>query len=206
MVPKGVFIKNHAVIFKDGKKEKLFNLKDIKLVGEHNISNVLAAALTAKLAGVPNKYISRGIKTYPGLHSRLELIKEKGGIKFYNDTTATTPDATTAALKAFTTRRVVLIAGGKNKNLKYRDLAQVIKQRVKELILLPGTATDLLVKQLPISFKVNLVDNMQRAVKLAVKYSGPGDYVILSPGAASFGLFVNEWDRGKQFVNVVKKL
>ncbi len=123
-----------------------------------------------------------------------------------NDTTATTPDATIAALRSFE-RAPLLIAGGTDKELVFGDFAREINQRVARLYLLPGSATNELIPLLDAErVAITLVGSMEDAVRGAAKYAQQGDVVLLSPGAASFGLFVNEFDRGAAFVRAVKKL
>lgn len=199
----GCFIKNNAIYFKDNKVIKVMPLWQIKLPGAHNLGNVLAAVTAALASGLSVKTVSGAVASFTGLHSRMQLIAQIAGIKYYNDTTATTPEATIAALDIFNDKKTILIAGGKNKNLKYSNLAKVIKKSVKQLILLPGSATDLLLKNNLKGVKHFRAKDMKQAVKSARTAAVSGDRVILSPGAASFGLFVNEWDRGGQFIKFV---
>lgn len=176
--------------------------KTTKLLGEHNVYNALTAVVVAKILKVPDKKIKLALKNFKGVPNRLEFICEKKGVKFYNDTTATTPDATLAGLRALKSKEIVLIAGGADKNLDYNELAKEVSKYVKVLILLPGTATDKLRARLieksdlePIAAR-----NMKEAVAKARELSKKGDIILLSPGAASFGLFKNEFDRGEKFV------
>ncbi|MFH1112126.1 MAG: UDP-N-acetylmuramoyl-L-alanine--D-glutamate ligase [Patescibacteria group bacterium] len=207
MVTNGCYLKKGFAWCRINKKsKKLFNISIIKLVGHHNLENALAAATLSFIAGVPIKYIKQGISEFKGLHSRLELIASQNGVKYYNDTTATVPDATQAALNSFINIPITLIAGGSDKNLSYRILAKKIVQRVNYLILLPGTASAKLLKELTAKYKVQIVPNMRQAVKYAAKITPKGGVVLMSPAAASFGLFINEWDRGEQFIKAVKSL
>ena len=162
----------------------------------------------AELFRIKNQEIRKIVENFVGAPNRLELVREFKGIKYYNDTTATTPDATIAALKSFN-RPVVLLAGGTDKNLEFRKLAEEIKKRVKALILFEGTATSKLAKELiKIKFSRPLiyVDSMPEAFRQAKYILDKGDIFLLSPGAASFGLFVNEFDRGQQFKKQVFKI
>jgi UDP-N-acetylmuramoylalanine--D-glutamate ligase len=204
----GGFIKNNWVSFRDrGKDLKILNLKDIKLMGEHNIENVLAAVALTMAMQIPLKAVRLVIKKYKGLEGRLELVATKRGIKFYNDTTATTPDALIAALNSFK-QKVVLLAGGTDKELEFREVAKVIKKKTKALILFQGTATEKLIRELQrVGFEKELflVKCMSEAFCEAKKILKRGDIFLLSPGAASFGIFVNEFDRGDQFNKEVRK-
>ncbi len=205
----GAYLDKGWLIFKNKiKAEKIIPVKSVLLVGTHNLSNVLGAVALAKVFGVPTRIIKKAVSEFKGVEGRLQLIREFGGIKYYNDTTATTPDAVIAALNSFPPK-VVLLAGGTDKKLEFRELAKTIKAKVRSLILFEGTATDKLVKELrKINYNENLVfvDSMKEAFKQAKYILKPGDTFILSPGAASFGLFINEFDRGDQFNYAVKNL
>lgn len=205
---KGCYIKNEWLIFKDEKDKKILHIKDINLMGQHNLANVLAACTLTSVFGVPTKIIAQTIKKFKGVEGRLQLIRQYKGVKYYNDTTATAPDAVIAALNSFD-QPVVLLAGGTDKKLEFKDLARVIKSKVKALILFNGTGTDKLVKELrKLNFNKTLifVDSMSQAFKQANYILEPGDIFLLSPGAASFRLFINEFDRGDQFNKQVCKL
>ncbi len=207
LVPRGSFIKQGVVYWREvGKTQRLFTLSDLKLHGVHNQANVLAAATAAHLAGVPVAAIRAAVHSFTGLHDRLELIRQCRGVDFYNDTTATAPVATQAALQALKGRKVVLIAGGADKALDYRALAKDIRRQVQSLVLLPGTATVKLQKALKGFAPMLLAHSMSEAVRLARLMAKPGGAVLLSPGSASFGLFQHEFDRGEQFRRAVATL
>ncbi len=144
--------------------------------------------------------------------NRQEFIAEKRGVKYFNDTAATTPQSVILAIRDFKRKlpksHLILIAGGQDKELSYKELAREIKERVDYLVLLSGSASDKIKKELvPVNtFKIYWAKSMKEAVKKAESLAQKGDIVLLSPGAASFNLFKNEFDRGKQFVQVVKKL
>jgi UDP-N-acetylmuramoylalanine--D-glutamate ligase len=205
----GTFNDKDWLIFQaNGKKQKIVKIKDLQLKGSHNLENILAAITLTKIFGVPNQIIKKVIRRFSGIEGRLQLVREYKGIKYYNDTTATTPDAVIAALNTFD-KKTVLLAGGTDKKLYYKDLAKVIKDKVKALILFEGTATEKLVPELKkINFNQDIifVDSMREAFKQAKYILKNGDIFILSPGAASFGLFINEFDRGDQFNKEVKRI
>lgn len=184
----------------------------IKLLGEHNRQNIAYAVTVGRLLDVPEKVIRQAVEAYPGVAGRLEFVREIKGVKYYNDTTATTPEATLAALKAIKTGLksgggIVLISGGTDKMLDFKQYSKEVPKIVKNLILLKGTATDKILKLLPkkLPFTLVVVESMQAAVDLARNFADKNDIVLLSPGAASFGIFKNEFDRGEQFNNLVKK-
>lgn len=173
-------------------------------------SNGELAAETAKILGVSEKSIEKSLKSFRGVPSRQEFIKEIKGIKYFNDTTATMPEAVIYAINIFSKKypkaRLIFICGGQNKGLEYNGLAEKIKEKVAELVLLPGTASDKIKESLKDYKNIHEVLLMQEAVRKASQLSRIGDIVVLSPGATSFNLFKNEFDRGEQFVKAVKSL
>jgi len=205
----GSFLEKNWLIFQDkGNRQRIIRQNEIQVPGSHNLSNILGAITLVKNFGVPNPIIKKVIRQFKGIEGRLQLAREFKGIKYYNDTTATTPDAVIAALNSFE-QKVVLLAGGTDKKLIFKDLARVVKEKVRALILFEGTATDKLVAELKkINFNQELVfvDSMPEAFKQAKYILREGDIFLLSPGAASFGLFINEFDRGDQFNKAVEKI
>lgn len=173
-------------------------------------SNISAAIAVAKLFKIPKKDIKKVLSNFKGVPNRQELIATKKGVKYINDTTATTPQSVILAIRTFKQRfpnsGIILIAGGLDKNLNYKNLAKEIKRNVNALILLPGTASKKIKKGLEKFDKIYLVKSMRGAVKKAVSLAQKGDIVLLSPGAASFNLFKNEFDRGEQYKKNVKIL
>jgi UDP-N-acetylmuramoylalanine--D-glutamate ligase len=158
------------------------------------------------------KQIASGAGSFIGLPHHLEYIDEKRGVRYYNDTAATIPEATIAALRSFS-EPVILIAGGNDKRLDFGMLAKEILKRSKGLILFKGEATEkflqALKEELPAEEKerpFEIVESMAKAVELASRSAAAGDIVLLSPGATSFGIFKNEFDRGEQFRQAVEGL
>jgi UDP-N-acetylmuramoylalanine--D-glutamate ligase len=199
-----------VIFFSKEKKPENIKLEGFKLFGEHNLSNLLASIEVAKLLKITPKTIEKSLTAFKGVPSRQEFIKEINGVKYFNDTTATMPDAAITAIRAFLENfpdsRLILICGGQNKGLKYNDLAKIIRERVDGLVMLPGTASDKIKEGLGEYTRMHEVFSMQEAVKKAKELAKKGDIVILSPAAASFNLFKNEFDRGRQFVEAVKNL
>ncbi len=169
----------------------------VKILGEHNQANIGAAWTVGQIFKIPVATMRQAIQAFPGVPNRLERIRMYRGRKFYNDTTATTPDATIAALKSFK-KKVILISGGNTKNLPLHKMVQAIKQRVKILIVLPGNANN----ELPGGLAVN---TMQQAVRLAWQLSKVGDVILLSPGLSWLPV-MHEFERGKQFVKAVQRI
>ncbi len=209
---KAVFIENDAIFLNNGIDiKKLASLSDVKIPGRHNLSNIMAAISACYAFGITTAEIKKALPNLKGVPHRLEFVREFSGVRFYNDTAATIPDATISAIKSFESP-IILIAGGANKGLDFSELGKEIANKVKKTVLLKGSATeDLLIKinkNFPENRKdeIEIVSSMDDAIKKAVDASSEGDVVLLSPGAASFGLFLNEFDRGDKFKEGVNKL
>ncbi len=210
---RSVFVEDDWIYLNDGvDTKKLLSVKDIKVRGAHNISNIMAAIGAAFAHSVKIPEIKAGVLNFKGIPHRLEFVAEVAGVKYFNDSAATIPEAVVSAINSFA-EPIILIAGGNDKELDFTRLAEVIAQKVKNLILLRGNATDKLLekirKNLPEAEKgkeFDIVDSMEKAVEIASQKSAAGDAVLLSPGAASFGLFLNEFDRGDKFKAAVNKL
>ena len=181
----------------------------IKLLGGHNLINIALAVEVARKLGIKEAVIKKTVENFKGLPGRLEFIRETKGVKYYNDTTATTPEAALAALDSLKEYKgkIILIGGGADKNLEYKEYAQEVKKYIKALILFKGAATDKIISALgKTKFPVESVDSMEKAMEIARANSKKGDIILLSPAAASFGVFKNEFDRGERFNKAVKKL
>ena len=187
-----------------------------KNLGIHYRPSVALAIGVCRHLGVSDASIRSVLKNFYGLPGRQELVAAIKGVRYINDTTATIPEASIAAIKRFSIlakkARLILIAGGSDKKLIFSEMAEAIGRNVYHLILLPGTATERLRAELAKREKstsrisVQEAGSMAQAVSMAHTLGAKGDYVLLSPGAASFGLFSNEFDRGDQFVEAVKGL
>ncbi|MFY9461647.1 MAG: UDP-N-acetylmuramoyl-L-alanine--D-glutamate ligase [Candidatus Sungiibacteriota bacterium] len=179
----------------------------------HQKSSVALAIAVGRFLGVPGAAIAKVLKKAKPLSGRLETIRRVGGVTFINDTTATNPGSAIAALSALSKKYqgIVLIAGGAAKKLPSADFAKTIAKFARAVIFLPGSATPEIAKEVRRFTKsrkgfVEHARTMARAVKMAWRKAVRGDAVLLSPGAASFGLFQNEFDRGEQFVKAVRRL
>jgi len=211
----GSFVKSGKIFFRlNGVEKPIVNLADIKLVGEHNLENVLAAVTVGGIFKIAPGKIKAVLKRFSGLASRIEVKRVIKGVKYINDTAATTPDAAMAALKSLSDKpkNIILIAGGVDKNIpieKYRELAGLIKKSCLAVILFKGDGSKQILQELQkISFTPVIfgIDSMVAAIGIANNLSTAGKNILLSPACASFGLFVNEFDRGDQFNEIVKHL
>jgi len=171
----------------------------------------LAAVSLAKILKVPNKNIQDVLKKEKGLFGRIEYLKRINKVRFFNDTASTTPESTIFAIlkikEKYPKLRLILIAGGDDKNLNYKNLAKIILDKVDILFLLPGTATEKIKKELKNKeFPFFQVKSLKEAIKKIKKVMKTNDIVLFSPAGTSFGLFKNEFERGKLFLKYLKCL
>jgi UDP-N-acetylmuramoylalanine--D-glutamate ligase len=187
-------------------EDRLFDLADVQLPGEHNVANVLMATALARSFGISPAQIRAAIRSFPGVEHRLELVAKLDGVRYVNDTTATNPAAAQAALESFDAP-LVLLAGGADKHLDSEMFARTIARRVKALVLLAGSATERLQREVCAQGfthpMVGPFTDFTAAIRAARDLAGPGDLVLLSPGCASFGMFHNEFHRGDEFRRIV---
>jgi UDP-N-acetylmuramoylalanine--D-glutamate ligase len=181
----------------------------LRMLGEHNIENAAAAMAVGKILGLTRKEMEIPISEFSGLEHRMEFVKEINNITFINDTTSTTPIAGQKALASIDAP-IVLIAGGATKNLALTEFAKELVQKVKAVVLLDGSATDDLKRDIKQFQGEHLIlgryHDFHEAVERAYAQALPGDTVLLSPGCASFGMFKNEFDRGEQFKRIVNQI
>jgi len=191
-------------IIKDG--AQFMHTDKISLYGEHNKYNVMAAIGVALSSEIPAENIIGSIQTFRGITGRQQSLGFVNGIEIINDTTSTMPVALTVALDTFRDKPYVLICGGEDKGLDYSDLANHIHQNLKAIILLPGSASILIKKYMQEKKAENLyeVKTLAEAVEKAFELANPDERIIFSPGATSFGLFLNEFDRGDKFVALIE--
>lgn len=211
---KSVFVEEGVIYLNDGIDEKkVLDVSQISLKGKHNLANILSAIGAAYVMGISLEEIREAVLEFKKAPAhRLEFIKESRGIKYYNDTSATTPESAISGINSFT-EPVILICGGSDKKLDMASLAQAICQKVKGVIFLRGAATDKIIAEIKkivgpeaSEKKFSIIESMEKALELANESAESGDVILLSPGAASFGLFANEFDRGEKFKKEVMKL
>ncbi len=208
---KGTYLKQDNIYFFDGQKNELvMPITDIKVPGQHNLVNILAAVCVAKILGIDNKKISSTVNNFSGIEYRLQLIKKTAGLKIYNDSTSTTPDAAIAAIKALANEKIILLGGGVDKLLEYPELARVIKKQVESVILLQGNASEKLLQELKkVSYPKDKIHSELSSLKQAWSIAmleakkNKASVILFSPAAASFNMFKNEFDRAQQFNNIV---
>ena len=192
---------------KNGEIFKILEKDDIALLGKHNIENFLAA-ITATFNMVDKKNILNVAKNFTGVQHRLELIKKENSISWYNDSIATSPTRTIAALNSFE-KNIILIAGGYDKKLPFEELASQILKKAKAIILMGATA-EKIEKAIKNNenyyenFTMFKVDSLKNAVKKAKEIAESGDYILFSPACASFDLYKNFEERGEDFKKLVQ--
>jgi UDP-N-acetylmuramoylalanine--D-glutamate ligase len=179
-------------------------LPPMPLPGRHNMENALAAAAVGRIAGLRDDAIDAAIRSFKGVEHRLELVGEWAGVRWYNDSKATNPDAGRVALAAFPGAPVVLIAGGYRSEFDLRDwVADVLVHT--EAVVLIGASADILARELSGHPKVVRAPDLEAAVALAAGLSRDGGVVLLSPAYKSFDMFKDFEDRGNQFKELVRK-
>ena len=207
--PRGCYIQGEAIRYRDENGDRpVLPLADIRLPGVHNVENYMAA-IAAVQGLVADETIVDFARSFGGVEHRIELVRERGGVRWYNDSIASSPSRTIAGLKAFP-EKVILIAGGKDKGVSYAPLGPVINDHVKLLILCGATAGAI---QAAAEGAANFRDleileapDYPAAVALADQRSEPGDVVMLSPASTSFDRFRNFEERGRVFKDLVNAL
>lgn len=203
----GVFIEDGNILIKlQGESIKLLSIDKLLLKGKHNLENILSAVAIAYIMGLHLEDIRDAILDFKGVEHRLEYVKEKNGVSFYNDSKGTNIDSTIKAIEAIEAP-IILIAGGYDKKIEFDKLILSFNGKVKSLILLGATA--LTIKEAASKYAFNdsyLVDSMEEAVKLSYSLSIQGDNILLSPACASWGMFKNFEERGRVFKHIVDGL
>jgi UDP-N-acetylmuramoylalanine--D-glutamate ligase len=177
---------------------------ELRLLGGHNVANVMAAVTMASVCGCPLEAMRGVLMTFPGLEHALETVRERHGVTFVNDSKGTNVDATLKALESLD-EPILLIAGGRDKGGDFSKLQDAIRRRVKRLILI-GEAAGRIEQALKGFEGITHARSLREAVELAVREAVPGDVVLLSPACASFDMFADYQDRGRQFKALVKAL
>ena len=205
----GVFLRGDAVIARhNGEERQVMTTADIKLPGVHNIENYMAA-IAAVDGLVPDGIIRDFAREFGGVEHRIELIRTRKGVRWYNDSIASSPSRTIAGLNSFK-EKVILIAGGKDKGISYDDLGPVVNEHVK-LLLLCGATAEVIRKSVEQAdnyrgLEIMDVADYHEAVSIADSRAVEGDVVILSPASTSFDRFANFMERGRVFKDIVNQL
>ena len=207
----GAFIKcNDIVLSVNGQNTTIPCVSSVKIPGIHNLQNVLAASCAAYLSGARKQHIEKAITTFTGLEHRLEFVREVNGVRYYNDSKATTPESSIAAITAFQAQ-VILIAGGYDKGSSFGEFAGVCAQHTKAVVLIGKTAGK--IKELILKKKgsgeipsIFMLKTFEEAFRQANALAKAGDVILLSPACASYDMFLNYEERGRKFKDMVKVL
>lgn len=206
----GTYLKDGILNLRDGEIVKpLIHREKIQLRGDHNVSNVLAAFAIGHAAGFETDVMVKAVEDFRGVPHRLELVRELNGVRWYNDSIATAPERSMAAIHAFE-EPIVLMLGGRDKDLPWNEIAKLIHQRVDHLVLF-GEAGEMIQKAVTSisgdrSVDIHRARNLQEAVLQAAEVANAGDVVLLSPGGTSFDEFVDFAARGEAFRKWVLEL
>jgi UDP-N-acetylmuramoylalanine--D-glutamate ligase len=203
-VNEGVFATKSEIIWRSAKAEERFPLSRVKIQGVHNVENLMAAVAATKSLGIPGKTIQKVIEEFRGLEHRLEFVREREGVRYYNDSKGTNVGAVVKSLASFP-GPVILLAGGMDKGGDYRVLENEIRAKVKKLILF-GAAKEVIRKALGHLTETVVVTTLEEALREASGSAQRGDVVLLSPACSSFDMFENYAERGRAFKGLVSNL
>ncbi|HNS39433.1 MAG TPA: UDP-N-acetylmuramoyl-L-alanine--D-glutamate ligase [Promineifilum sp.] len=204
-VADGAFIRNEHIWLGDRAGARpLCRVIESRLIGPHNVLNVLAAVTLADSAGIPHEAIVQGIRYFDGVPHRLEMVRELDGVQYVNDSIATAPERALAALAAFD-EPIILMAGGRDKDMQWGEWARQVERRVKHVVLF-GELGPVLAGQLGTTTPYTQVETMAEAVSVAHANAAAGDVVLLSPGGTSFDEYSDFVERGEHFRLLVREM
>lgn len=204
---KGAYLDGRIIRYFDGKDDyEVMSVDDMHLFGNHNYENVMAAIAMTIEAGVPLNIIINVIKDFMGVEHRIEYVRDKNGVRYYNDSKGTNPDSSIKALEAMS-RPTILIAGGYDKHSEFDEFIEAFDNKVKLMVLLGQTADKIEETAVRHGF-TNIIktDSLEKAVKICAENAVSGDVVLISPACASWGMFKNYEERGKLFKEYVNSL
>jgi UDP-N-acetylmuramoylalanine--D-glutamate ligase len=210
----GAFLRSGVVTLRlDGQEHRICHTEEIRLLGRHNVLNVLAACVLAGAAGVPVEAMREVVTSFTGVGHRLELVRTLNGVRYYDDSIATAPERTVAALQAFEAP-IVLLAGGRDKALPWAEMARVTLERARHVVAF-GEAAGLVERMIEETWYegavarlegITRVETLEEAVAAAAQVARSGDVVLLAPGGTSFDAFRDFVERGERFQALVRAL
>ena len=203
----GLFYEEGAIYYaKDGQSEKVINVDELNILGLHNYENAMAATGMALTMGVPLEKIRESLKNFQAVEHRIEYVTEWNGIRFYNDSKGTNPDAAIKGIQAMN-RPTYLIGGGYDKQSTYDEWIESFDGKVKKLVLIGQTREKIAECAKKHGFtQIALCDSLEEAIDVCCKDAKSGDAVLLSPACASWGMFKNYEERGRIFKEYVRNL
>lgn len=203
----GYYLDGDRMIWRHNKKEtEIVDVRELQLLGRHNYENVMAAVAISTAMGVPLDKIRKVIKEFRAVEHRIEFVLERAGVKYYNDSKGTNPDAAIQAIKAMP-GPTLLIAGGYDKQSEYDSWIEAFDGKVKYLVLI-GQTRDKIAECAKAHgfYDIMYAEDMSEAVRVCASYANMGDNVLLSPACASWGMFKNYEERGEIFKECVRSL
>lgn len=203
----GYFLDGDKIMYAEGgKKKEIVDVKELQLLGRHNYENVMAAIAMSTAVGVPMERIVEAVKKFQAVEHRIEFVLERAGVKYYNDSKGTNPDAAIQAIKAMP-GPTLLIAGGYDKDAQYDEWIESFDGKVKYLVLIGQTRDKIAQCAKAHGFtNVMYAEDMAEAVHVCASYADSGDNVLLSPACASWGMFKDYEERGRIFKECVRSL
>ena len=203
---RGIYLDDGNIILRQDEEILVCNVNELKLLGTHNYENVMAAVAMAAAYGTPMEVIRRTIKEFAGVEHRIEFVREKDGVAYYNDSKGTNPDAAIKGIQAMN-RPTGLIGGGYDKDSEYEEWIQEFDGKVKLLVLVGATKEKIAEAAERVGFvSYVMADSFEEAVEKCIEAAEPGDAVLLSPACASWGMFKNYEERGDKFKELVNCL
>ena len=204
---KGYYLKDGSIVYNDGAKiTEIVKVDDLKILGRHNHENVMAAVAISMNMGVPLEKIRETVKKFEAVEHRIEFVMERFGVKYYNDSKGTNPDAAMQAIKAMP-GPTLLIAGGYDKHSEFDEWIESFDGKVRYLVLIGQTRDKIAecAKRHGVT-DIMYAEDLLEAVQVCASYANPGDNVLLSPACASWGQFKNFEERGRKFKEYVRGL
>ena len=203
---RGFYIKNQSIICHIDQAVKIMEIKEIKVLGDHNLENILAAVAIAYLAGIEPEVIKKAVANFKGVEHRIEYVGTFYDVACYNDSKATNPEAAQVAIKSMKNKGV-LIAGGMDKGSDFEALSDLYCDHLSHLVLLGETKEQMKMAAYQAGFyTVTLVDTMAEAVSKAFELAKPGSSILLSPACASWDMYESYEVRGKDFKTCIEKV
>lgn len=203
-IDKGVYLDGNSIVSEILEQKHHYGMEFFKIKGVHNIDNIMAAIAAAEICGCSPEDIKEAVNDFEGLEHRLEFVEETSGVSYYNDSKATNIGAVQKSLESFD-QPIILIAGGRDKGTGYNGLKDLVKEKVKKLILI-GEAKEAIYKKLGPLTQSLKADTLQEAVDLAWLNSSCGDVVLFSPACSSYDMFRDYEERGEAFRAIVREL
>lgn len=204
---KGYYLKDGSIVYNDGSKvTEIVKIDELKILGRHNHENVMAAVAISMNMGVPLEKIRETVKKFEAVEHRIEFVTERFGVKYYNDSKGTNPDAAMQAIKAMP-GPTLLIAGGYDKHSEFDEWIESFDGKVRYLVLIGQTRDKIAECAKRHGFTdIMYAEDLLEAVQVCASYANPGDNVLLSPACASWGQFKNFEERGRKFKEYVRGL